>query len=55
MWGIGKGRRHDLHLCKNSKFSVKGTVKILADSGYQEIKNYMDNRTCQRKTRKNSH
>ena len=35
---VGKGRRHDFHLFKNSKVCVKETVKILADSGYQGIK-----------------
>ena len=35
---VGKGRRHDFHLFKNSKVRVKETVKILTDSGYQGIK-----------------
>ena len=35
---VGKGRRHDFHLFKNSKVRVKETTKILADSGYQGIK-----------------
>jgi len=35
---VGKGRRHDFHLFKNSKVRVKETTKLLADSGYQGIK-----------------
>ena len=34
---VGKGRRHDFHLFKNSKVRVKESVKILADSGYQGL------------------
>ena len=35
---MGKGRRHDFHLFKNSKVYVKEDVKLLADSGYQGLK-----------------
>lgn len=35
---VGKGRRHDFHLFKTSKLGVKGSTKIIADSGYQGIK-----------------
>jgi IS5 family transposase len=35
---VGKGRRHDFHLFKNSKVYVKENVKLLADSGYQGLK-----------------
>ena len=34
---VGKGRRHDFHIFKNSKVRVKGSIKILADSGYQGL------------------
>ena len=35
---VGKGRRHDFHLFKNSKVHVSEDVKMLADSGYQGLK-----------------
>ena len=35
---VGKGRRHDFNLFKNSKVRVKESVKMLADSGYQGLK-----------------
>lgn len=51
---VGKGRRHDFHLFKTSKVRVKGTVKILADSGYQGIKKiHANSELPKRNTKKN--
>jgi transposase len=51
---VGKGRRHDFHLFKNSKVRVKESVKMLADSGYQGIKKLHDKSELPKKnTKKN--
>jgi transposase len=51
---VGKGRRHDFYLFKNSKVSVKETVKILADSGYQGLKKlHAHSELPKKKTKKN--
>jgi hypothetical protein len=34
---VGKGRRHDFHLCKQSQVRVHPSVPIYADSGYQGL------------------
>ena len=34
---VGKGRRHDFHLFKNSKVHVNKEVEITADTGYQGL------------------
>jgi hypothetical protein len=35
---IGKGRRHDFHLLKQSKTFFKAHTQVIADSAYQGIK-----------------
>lgn len=35
---VGKGRRHDFHLFKQSKLAIQEDTIVLADSGYQGIK-----------------
>lgn len=49
---VGQGRRHDFHLYKNSKVHIKGTTKVLADSGYQGIKKYHQNSDLPKKNTK---
>lgn len=34
---VGKGRRHDFHLFKQSKLMIREQTIVLADSGYQGI------------------
>ena len=51
---VGKGRRHDFNLFKNSKVRVKESVKMLADSGYQGLKKLHDHSELPKKnTKKN--
>jgi len=36
---LGKGRRHDYHLFKNSKIHIHQQTEIIVDTGYQGIQN----------------
>ena len=49
---VGKGRRHDFHLFKNSKVHIKETIKLLADSGYQGINKFQTNSDLPKKNSK---
>lgn len=37
---VGKGRRHDFHLFKQSKLPIKESIIMLADSGYQGLQKF---------------
>lgn len=50
---IGKGREHDFRIFKESKIKAVQEIEVIADKGYQGIKNYHDNsRTPHKKPRK---
>ena len=49
---VGKGRRHDFHLFKNSKVHIRETIKLLADSGYQGINKFHANSDLPKKNSK---
>ncbi len=52
---FGKGRRHDFHLFKKSKVSIRQEVLLLADKGYQGIhREHQASIIPQKKTRKKS-
>lgn len=50
---IGKGRRHDFTLFKNSKVFIHPRAKLLADLGYQGIAKYHQNSVLPYKRKKN--
>ena len=40
-----KGKTHDFQIFKNSKIAIPKNIELLADSGYQGIKNIHFNKT----------
>lgn len=40
---IGKGREHNFKIFKESKIIAMSRIQVLADKGYQGIKNYHNN------------
>ena len=49
---VGKGRRHDFHLFKNSKVHIRETIKLLTDNGYQGINKFHTNSDLPKKNSK---
>ncbi len=50
---IGKGREHDFQIFKKSKIKAVPEIEVIADKGYQGIKNYHANsKTPDKKPRK---
>ena len=50
---FANGKRHDFRLFKESKFTIKADVKILADTGYQGIQKIHANSIIPIKRKKN--
>ena len=40
---IGRGKKHDLRIFKNSRIKARKEIQIVADKGYQGIKTYHNN------------
>lgn len=50
---IGTGREHDFRIFKESKIKLREEIQLVADKGYQGIKNYHSNsKTPYKKPRK---
>ena len=40
---LGRGKKHDLRIFKNSRIKARKEIQIVADKGYQGIKTYHNN------------
>ena len=50
---VGKGRRHDYHLYKNSKVHIHEQTELIVDTGYQGIQNtHLKTRKPKKKSKK---
>ena len=50
---VGKGRRHDFHLFKQSKLPIKESIIVLADSDYQGLQKFhIESKLPKRSTKK---